>query len=149
MSISKYIDLGNNKRVTNPCYNPKTGYVTWEGDVNEFDFGGEGLEQMSNYNIIRDSLEEFGIKFDKVWSVTISTPTSPLVKYIVSCKDINIFWYKYESSQHGGAQNNIIVNGCKIKTSTWKKMSKDERLTKLKENGIVLEEPSSITLESA
>lgn len=146
----KFINLGNKKRITNPCWDPREDHETWEGPVDDFDFDGEGLNQMNNYKVIRDLLEEFGIKFDKVWSVKMPTYNkSPLVKFLVSCKDVNVFWYKYEGFQQGSGQNNLIMNGNKIKTSTWKNISKESRLKKLKENGIFVDSTSSITIESA
>ena len=133
--MSKYIDLGNKKKIVNPCYKPREDDIIWEGKLSEFDFSGEGLNQKSNYEKINSSLEEFGLVLSYMWVVKY-TSDQFLVKYLVKCENKNVFWYKYEARTPGGGNNMLILNGTKIKTTKWIRMSHEERLVALQASGL-------------
>jgi len=134
--MSKYIDLGNKKRVVNPCYEPREDDIIWEGKVSEFDFNGEGLNQKGNYAVIKSSLEKYGLVLSYMWVVKYTSGGQLLVKYLVKCENKNVFWYKYEGKTPGGGNNMLILNGTKIKTTKWIKMSQEERLAVLQASGL-------------
>ena len=125
--MEKFINIGNGKRVTNPCYQPNENNEVFNGNVTDFNFVSDGLNQIENYNKLKEDFDKLNLHMETIWSKKIYCDTKPLTKFIIKCQDRDIFWYKYEGNQPGGGNNMIIINGVKIKLSDWFSKSDEEK----------------------
>lgn len=126
--------------ITNPTHNPSKNDYVWEGDINKFDFNDDGLKQKDNYEKLKKSFNKNKIYFDYVWMKRYNSnddKKQTLVTFVVKCKDINIFWRKYEGNVAGGGTNCLIFNGDKMKLSKWLKMDSKLQKKYLKDCGLV------------
>lgn len=134
---SKYIQLGGNRVVSNPCYNPGENDTIFSGNVTDYSFKQEGLNQTRNYEKFKQSIEDLDFELEDILSIKYWYQNKPLVKFLIKCKDVNIFWYKYEGGKPGGGQSYVILNGKKIKFHNWIIFSKSIRKNLLVENKII------------
>jgi len=125
--MEKYINIGNGKKVSNPCFQPGENDEVFHGNVLDYSFVCQGLNQLENYHKIKDDFDRLNLQMESVWSKKIYCNNQPLIKFLVKVQDRDIFWYKYEGSQPGGGNNMIIINGTKIKLSLWFEKTDEEK----------------------
>ena len=121
--MDKFIIIKDKVKVRNPCFDTTNYY---SGLINNFSFTDKKrfINQENNYQMLKDSFNIYNIKFTCVWS---GTNNNNLTKFLVKSENGNAFWYKYEGKNIGGSQNNLFINGNKIKVTKWLKMTPDER----------------------
>ena len=121
--MDKFIIIKDKVKVRNPCFDQNNIY---SGDINNFSFTDKNrfINQEKNYQLLKESFDIYNIKFVYVWSGTCE---NNLTKFLVKSENGKIFWYKYEGKTPGGSQNNLFINGNKIKLTKWLKMTSQER----------------------
>ena len=123
--MEKFIKITDKTKIRNPlAFSGYTGQ--YEGNINNFLFKDEGLNQQSNFEKIQESLIQFNTKLDYIWSSKFIFPRQRTI-FIAKSSDNNFYWYKYEGKTAGGGQNSLFINGNKIKVTKWLRMTSEER----------------------
>lgn len=121
-SIDEWTIISRKKnKILNPYHKGTTDKFI--GPVSKFDF----KRQIKNYNKLYDSLKPFNIYLDEVYSSTIEKGRNKFITFLVSSSNPYFFWHKYESGSSGAGQNFIIIDGKKIKLSSWLSCTDEER----------------------
>ncbi len=104
-------------RIKNPLL-LKKNCINHEGLADDFNF----KTQQKNYEILKETLAVYGVKFNKVYATRWSTNgnlENPNKYVFVVEANLPVVWYKYESDGYGSSQNYLYLGKTKIKLSEW------------------------------
>ena len=121
------IKISDNIRIRNPCSN-----VLYEnaycGPVNKFNFKGQGLNQLSNYEKLQVSLTAINMPLTYIWAGSDFINQRTRTNFVAKDEEDNIYWYKYEGPSRGSGQNYLYLFGNKIKLSLWLSWDNSHRI---------------------
>ena len=124
--MDKYIKVTDKTKIKNPLTLSEFS-EKYEGDISNFSFKSDGLNQQVNFEKIQESLIQFNTKLDYIWSNKLTFPRQRVI-FVAKSTDNNFYWYKYEGPSQGSGQNFFFVKGNKIKLTTWISISDQARL---------------------
>lgn len=103
-------------KIKNPHNNGFDG-EKFECEPDNYDF----VNQKKNYNYLKETFEQYGIKFNKIYAIKWQNGYDRIVNKYVFVVDTNspIVWYRYESKSNGSGQNYIFLGKKRINTTQW------------------------------
>lgn len=122
----------------NPFWNDPN--IVYNGDINQFNFKCNGLNQTKNYNKLKLTLSPYNLTLNKIiikMDKPIYWENRYRTQFIASTVDNEFIWYKSVGSLNRGGNNYIIIFNKRLKLNEWFNMSFEERnslIDSLKEN---------------
>lgn len=122
----------------NPFWNDP--HIVYNGNINDFNFKCNGLNQTKNYNKLKLTLAPYNLTFNKIiikMDKPIYWENRYRTQFLASTENNEFIWHKSVGSLNKGGSNHIIIFNKRLKLNEWLNMNFDERnnlIDSLKEN---------------